>query len=80
MFDFEHLTRIAVAANADDRKWIWKGGYPQAILREGDVVLVAETFTDPDHTADFAEFISTFDPPTVLELLRLASLVSGRDE
>lgn len=66
------LLRVARAAQHEDgmdRPWLWKGGYPQTILREGDVTLVAQTFTDPDHVAHFAEFIATFDPPTVLRLL-----------
>lgn len=69
--DVTELRRIALRANGGGRPWLWKGGYPQTILREGDVTLVAETFTDPDHTADFAEFIAAFDPPTVLRLLDL---------
>lgn len=67
--DLDHLRAVAKRADADGRPWTWAGGYPQAIVREGDVVLVAETFENPDMTADFAEFIATFDPPTVLALL-----------
>jgi hypothetical protein len=63
------LRKVAEAADDGGRAWTWKGGYPQTVLREGDVILVAQTFTDPDHVARFAEFISTFDPPTVLRLL-----------
>jgi len=67
--DLEHLRRVAEAADDGGRPWTWGGKYPQSVLREGDVVNVADTFTDPDHPAVFAEFIATFDPPTVLALL-----------
>lgn len=70
------LRRVAEAADADGREWTWKAsesdgsaGYPQHILRVGDVVLVAQTYDDPDRPATFAEFIAAFDPPTVLALL-----------
>lgn len=63
------LRSVAEAADADGRKWYWRGGYPQSIIREGDVVLVAQTLTNPDHRPEFAEFIAAFDPPTVLALL-----------
>jgi hypothetical protein len=68
---FDNMRAVAERADDGRRPWVWKGGYPQTVLREGDVILVAQTFTDPDHTADFAEFIATFDPPTVLGLLDL---------
>ncbi|MHB1950221.1 MAG: hypothetical protein ACYCQK_01950 [Acidiferrobacteraceae bacterium] len=67
--DIAALRRIAERTDADGRPWLWRGGYPQTVLREGDVILVAETFEDPDQPVAFAEFISTFDPPTVLVLL-----------
>lgn len=69
--DLERLREVAEAANDGDRAWTWKGGYPQNVLRMGDVVLVADCFAEPDHPADFAEHIATFDPPTVLNLLNL---------
>lgn len=65
----EHMRRVAEAADDGGRPWFWKGRYPQSVVREGDVVLIADTFTDPDFPADKAEFISTFDPPTVLAIL-----------
>ena len=70
------LRRVAEAADDDGRPWTWRaseaggsGGYPQTILRVGDVVLVANCYESPDYPARFAEFIATFDPPTVLALL-----------
>jgi hypothetical protein len=46
-------------------------GYPQTIMREGDVILVAECYDGigPEGPWAFAEHITTFDPPTVLRLL-----------
>ena len=70
--DLDALERIAQAADADGRPWEWKGEYPQTVIRIGDVALVADTFEDPDSPSRFAEFIATFDPPTVLALLALA--------
>jgi hypothetical protein len=65
----ESLRRIAEAADHQGRPWEWEHAYPQRITRVGDVVLVAECFEDPDSPSRFAEFIATFDPPTVLALL-----------
>lgn len=73
--DLTSLRTVAEAANADGRPWLWKGVYPQRVLREGDVVIIADCFEDPDHPSRFAEFIATFDPPMVLWLLDL--IVSG---
>jgi hypothetical protein len=69
--DFAHLRRVAEAADADGRPWEWTGGYPQTVTRVGDVILVANVFESPDAPSRFAEFIATFDPPTVLALLTL---------
>jgi hypothetical protein len=70
------LRRVASAADDDGREWTWKaseregsGGYPQQVLRVGDVVLVAECYESPDFPSRFAEFIAAFDPPTALALL-----------
>lgn len=71
VLDLTSLRTVAEAANADGRPWVWEGGYPQRVLREGDVVIVADCSEDPDHPSRFAEFIATFDPPTVLWLLNL---------
>lgn len=71
--DLDHLWIVATAADANGRPWEWSGEYPQRVLRIGDVAIVAETFQDPDSPARFADFIATFDPPTVLALLALAS-------
>lgn len=38
-----NLRAIAKRADADGRRWMWAGGYPQTVVRVGDVVLVAET-------------------------------------
>jgi hypothetical protein len=67
--EVQEMRRIAAAADHGGRPWYWSGGYPQSVNREGDVALIADTFTDPDHPASEAEFIATFDPPTVLRLL-----------
>lgn len=63
------LRRIALAADDHGRSWEWEHAYPQRVTRVGDVVLVAECFEDQDSPSRFAEFIATFDPPTVLSLL-----------
>jgi hypothetical protein len=78
-FAFDEMRRVAEAADADGRPWEWTGGYPQRVTREGDVVLVAETFNDPDAPHPFAEFIATFDPPLVLWLLDLAARAGGEE-
>jgi hypothetical protein len=77
--DLTALRRIALAADKGDRPWFWlasqsaeRGGYPQQVLREGDVCLICETYDEPDYPAITPEFIATFDPPTVLSLLALA--------
>src|ERR1035441_2293123 len=61
---------LAEAADADGRPWEWSGGYPQTVTRTGDAMLIANTFEGPDFPSTIAEFIATFDPPTVLALLR----------
>lgn len=71
MPDLSTLRRVAEAADDERRPWEWQGGYPQRVSREGDVVVVADCFEDPDHPSRFAEFIATFDPPMVLWLLDL---------
>lgn len=80
--DLTSLRRIAEAADADGRTWEWQGGYPQKIIREGDVIVVADCFESPDAPAVFAEHIATFDPPMVLWLLDLidSSAPPQRDE
>lgn len=77
--DLTALRRIAVATDKGGRSWFWqasqaatRGGYPQHVLREGDVGLICETYDEPDYPAITPEFIATFDPPTVLALLALA--------
>jgi hypothetical protein len=77
--DLTALRRVAVAANRDSKRWFWKpsekdgaAGYPQIVLREGDVGLICETYDSPDRPAITPEFIATFDPPTVMALLDLA--------
>jgi hypothetical protein len=74
------LRRVAEAADADGREWEWSGGYPQTVTRIGDAVLIANTFEGPDWPSTIAEFIATFDPPTVLALLaERDALVVERD-
>ena len=60
--------RVAEAAD-NGSPWEWEHAYPQRVTRVGDVVLIADCFEDPDAPSRFAEFIATFDPPTVLSLL-----------
>ena len=74
--DVTKLLLVAEAADDDRRPWEWEGGYPQTVTRIGDVVLVANTFEDPDSPSRFAEFIATFDPPTVRWLLHVAAAAS----
>jgi hypothetical protein len=55
------------------------GGYPQTILREGDVVLVAECYEGQEtYPAAFAPFIVATDPPAVLELIRRLRAAESR--
>jgi hypothetical protein len=78
--DLDALKAVAEAANGNDgvsRPWTWRGGYPQSIFRDGDAVLVADCFEGPDHPSVFAEFIATFDPPTVLALIAAAAGQEG---
>lgn len=79
MPSIDHLFMVASAANSEgmNRPWEWGGDYPQVISRQGDAVLIANTYDSPDHPARMAEFIATFDPPTVLALLERAALASG---
>jgi hypothetical protein len=79
--DYTALLRIAILANAYDRPWEWQGGYPQRVVRVGDMVVVADTFESPDRPPRFAEHIAAFDPPTALALLsapeRLRAALNG---
>lgn len=77
--DLTKLRQIARAADHGGRPWFWhaseaadKGGYPQQVIREGDVALIATTYDEPDNRAITPEYIAAFDPPTVLALLDLA--------
>jgi hypothetical protein len=77
--DLTALRRVARATDKGGRPWVWhaseaegRAGYPQHVLREGDVGLICETYDEPDHPATTPEYIATFDPPTVLALLDLA--------
>ena len=68
----------AIAEAADNgNAWEWEHAYPQRITRTGDVVLIADCFEDPDSPSRFAEFIATFDPPTVLALLDRITALTG---
>lgn len=77
--DLTKLRQIARAADRDGHPWFWhaseavdKGGYPQQVMREGDVALIATTYDEPYNRAITPEYIAAFDPPTVLALLDLA--------
>jgi hypothetical protein len=48
------------------------GGYPQQVLRVGDVALICECYDEPDYPSVTAEYIATFDPPTVRALIAAA--------
>jgi hypothetical protein len=79
LLDLTALRRIAVAADKDGRPWFWKasqastsGGYPQHVIRKGDVGLICETYDEPDYPSITPDYIATFDPPTVIALLDLA--------
>ena len=75
----DHLFAVAQAADEGGRPWEWQGGYPQSVLRVGDVVVVADVFESPDAPSRFADFIATFDPPTVLSLLALAARLEAAE-
>lgn len=77
--DLTRLRQIARAADKGGRPWVWRAseaegraGYPQIVLRSGDVGLICETYDAPDSPAITPEYIAAFDPPTVLALLDLA--------
>ncbi len=72
------LRRVAEAAD-NGNPWEWEHAYPQRITRVGDVVLVADCFEDPDSPSVFAEYIATFDPPTVLALLAALTELEQRE-
>lgn len=79
----QRLEAVALAADHEDRPWSWKaseadgsGGYPQQIVRDGDAALIATCYDAPEFAATKAEFIATFDPPTVLRLLAALSVPS----
>jgi hypothetical protein len=82
--DFDHLISVACAIDGDARPWTWHaserpdgGGYPQQVIRVGDVALICECYDEPDHPSVTAEYIATFDPPTVRALL--AAALNQRD-
>jgi hypothetical protein len=73
--ELDNLEGVALMADHGGRRWVHRRsdkGYPQTILREGDVVLVAECFEGPQYPPLFTDFITTFDPPTVLRLIAAA--------
>lgn len=80
------LADMASRPEGGSRHWLWHGiggdAYPQRIIRDGDVVLVAETFEGPGDGPEpvpprFAEHIATFDPPTVLALVEIAAALAA---
>lgn len=70
--EIERLRSVAGAAMTG-HSWEWSGrgehGYPQQVISQGDAALIAECYEGPDFPSSIAEFIATFDPPTVLNLL-----------
>lgn len=44
-------------------------GYPQSIVRMGDVVLIATTYDEPTGPLTLAQYIAAVSPPVVLALL-----------
>jgi hypothetical protein len=91
-FDLARFHAVATAADmAEDhidgvsRAWsrqrFGASGYPQRVLRDNDVALIAETFEGsseaPDDPPRFAEHIATFDPPTVLALVEIVSVLAA---
>lgn len=83
--DLDHLEGVALMADHGGRPWVLRleqpKGYPQTVLRQGDVVLVAECYEGPQYPPIFGDFITTFDPPTVLRLIAMAkhSSTGGTD-
>lgn len=69
------LRRVAWAADRGGRPWSWHPSLNperpgvQTVDREGDAVLIANCFDEPDVRMCTAEYIAAFDPPTVLRLL-----------
>lgn len=74
--DEARLRAVANAVGDRPRDWEWTGvgehGYPQQVISQGNVHLIAEVYESPDHPSSIAEYIATFDPKTVLALLDLA--------
>lgn len=54
------------------RPWTWAagriGGYPQHVLSVGNVLIIAETYDEPDAGATTAPYIAALDPATVIAL------------
>lgn len=75
--DLDHLEELANAFSEglapSWRRWTWiagkNGGYPQRVLSVGNVLLVAETYDDPDRGATVAPYLAALDPGTVLALV-----------
>lgn len=67
--DTAALRQVAEAVSDRPREWRWSGQYPQQIISQGNVVIIAECHESPDHPSRHAEYIATFDPVTILALL-----------
>ena len=63
----------ALSPALSGRSWTWtagkNGGYPQHVISEGNVLLIAETYDEPDRAAATAAYIAALDPATVRALV-----------
>jgi hypothetical protein len=78
--DLARLRSIAEAVGDRPRDWEWAGGYPQQVISQGNVHLIAECYEDPDSPSTVAEYIATFDPRTILALLAEVERLRVREQ
>lgn len=73
LIDLDALEALAMAVGDRPRAWEWRGvgdeGYPQQVVSQGNVHLIAECYEGPEHPSTIAEYIAGMDPVTVLELV-----------
>lgn len=77
--ELDDIEGAALRADHEGRRWVMDlptKGYPQRVLRQGDVVLVAECYEGPQFPPVFADHIIRSDPATVLRLV--ADLAAAR--
>jgi len=70
--ELDAVEGAALMADHGGRRWLLRQnakGYPQTVIRDSDVVLVAECFEGPEYPPVFADHITTSDPATVLRLI-----------